>query len=362
MDEQLRQSPLAECHTALNARMVPFAGWNMPVQYAGIIPENQAVRQKLGVFDISHMGQIVVGSSEPGVAGKWLNGLLTNNLDRLKTGEGQYTFLLNPSGGVIDDLIIYRAAHSEYFLVVNASRTQQDFEWLTDHLPDSGIMLADRSASFAGMAVQGPETERAFAELMGDTSQLPDRFCIAILNAAESEVIVCRTGYTGEDGFELFCPADHGPSWWQRCLDAGAAPCGLGARDSLRLEKCYPLNGSDLSPEHTPLQAGMGFAVDLGKPEFTGREALIRQKSAGLTSRLVAIRQTGKSPPPRAGYKVFSEDREVGTLTSGGVSPNLRCGISLAYVGTEFAAIGTVLEVEIRAKRYPAEVVKKPFL
>ena len=363
MEEQLRQSPLVDSHVELGARLVPFAGWNMPVQYEGIIPENKAVRSNLGVFDISHMGQIVVASSAPGVAASWLDGLLTNNVDSLNIGCGQYTFLLNERGGVIDDLIIYRAAHSEYFLVVNASKTSEDFDWLTSHLPDDGgIMLADRSSQFAGMAVQGPATEKAFGVLFGSEADLPERFCMSMHDTDNGEVVVCRTGYTGEDGFELFCSTESGNVWWQKCLDAGATPCGLGARDSLRLEKCYPLNGSDLNSEQTPLEAGMAFAVDLHKSDFMGREVLVAQKAKGLDQRLVAIKQTGKSPPPRAGYLVYVGDEEVGKLTSGGVSPALQCGISLGYLKAGFNKRGTAVDVEIRGKRYPAEIVVKPFV
>lgn len=362
MDEQLNQSPLAECHNAAGARMVPFAGWEMPVQYEGIIPENLAVRTNLGVFDISHMGQLVVGSDEPDLAADWLNGVLTNDVRSLGIGQGQYTFLLNDRGGVIDDLIIYRAAHSEYFLVVNASRVAEDFEWLKSHLPNAGLMLANRSEQFAGLALQGPNTPSAFRSLFGSEQELPERFCMSIIPSRDGDVIVCRTGYTGEDGVELFCPSGVGPTWWQKCLGAGAVPCGLGARDSLRLEKCYPLNGNDLSKDRTPLEAGMGFAVDLHKASFPGREALLRQRTKGLQERLAAIRQTAKSPPPRPGYKVYVGEEQIGSLCSGGMSPNLKCGIGLAYLNAAFCTSGTAVELEIRGKRYPAEIVKKPFV
>lgn len=334
----------------------------MPIQYSGIIAENRAVRAKLGVFDISHMGQITVAGSDANTVTAWLDGLLTNNVASLQTGQGQYTLLLNTRGGVIDDLIIYRTGISEFLLVVNASKTTEDFQWLSDHAPDSGITLADVSDQFAGLAVQGPHSAAAFQQLFGAAAELPDRFCMTRSDGPDGGGIICRTGYTGEDGFEFFCAAERGPVWWQRCLDAGAVPCGLGARDSLRLEKCYPLNGADLSPDHTPLEAGLGFAVDLHKPEFIGQEPLIRQRTRGLQQRLVAIRQTGKSPPPRHGYAVWSGDQSVGTLTSGGVSPNLNCGISMAYIQADYNKVGTKLEVEIRSQRFPAEVVRKPFV
>lgn len=339
--------------------MVPFAGWEMPVQYEGIIPEHTAVREKLGVFDISHMGQLVVSGSK---AAGWLDGLLTNNVASLQVGQGQYTFLLNEAGGVIDDLIIYRSAEEAYFLVVNASMTDEDFAWMQNHGGnDSALGFSDISATYAGLAVQGPDSLKAFDTLFPGAA-IPDRFYMAELAVDGETVIVCRTGYTGEDGFELFCPAESGPTWWQKCLAAGANPTGLGARDTLRLEKCYPLNGNDLSPETSPLQAGMGFAVDLTKDSFIGKDVLAKQKTDGLDRRLVALKQTDKSPPPRPGYNVFCGDELVGTLCSGGVSPILRCGISMAYIKTGSHKIGTSLDVEIRGKRFGAEVVKKPFV
>lgn len=362
MDQNTQQSPLHDEHLSLGARMVPFAGWAMPVQYEGIIPEHKAVRNSLGVFDICHMGQLFVRSATPGAACEWLDRLLTNNVAKLNVGDGQYTLLLNENGGVIDDLIVYRDNETDYFLVVNASKTTEDFDWMKARLPGGDVQLENDSAQYAAMAVQGPKTADAFATMFGVDATLPQRFCMSTLQTDAGEVIICRTGYTGEDGFELFCPTDFGPTWWNRSIAAGAAPTGLGARDSLRLEKCYPLNGNDLSPEHTPLEAGLGFAVDLHKADFIGRETLVRQKTDGLPQRLVAIRQLGKSPPPRPGYGVFVGDLQVGTLSSGGMSPSLGSGVSMAYIQAGHNKIGTSLELEIRGKRFPAEVVKKPFV
>lgn len=362
MDDNLKQSPLHAEHIKLGARMVPFAGWQMPVQYEGIMPEHKAVRGSLGVFDISHMGQLFVRSATPDAACKWLDGLLTNNVAKLQPGDGQYTVLLNEKGGVIDDLIIYRDNQTDYFLVVNASKVDEDFAWMQSHLTDNDITFTNQSSEFAAMAVQGPQAVASFAAMFGEDAVLPERFCMGTFSTDAGEVIICRTGYTGEDGYELFCTADAGPTWWQRCVAAGAAPTGLGARDSLRLEKCYPLNGNDLSPEHTPLEAGLGFAVDLNGVDFIGRDILAKQKADGLPQRLVALKQIGKSAPPRPGYNVFSGDLQVGTLCSGGVSPTLGCGVSMAYIQTGHNKIGTALEVEIRGKRFPAEVVKKPFV
>lgn len=361
MSGQPRQSPLHSEHLELNARMVPFAGWEMPVQYEGILPESQAVRSSLGVFDISHMGQFTVSSETPGQASKWLDFLLTNRVEKLGVGDGQYTLLLNDAGGVIDDLIVYRTAEEAFFLVVNAARIDEDFRWMSEHLID-GVTLENKSDQFAAMAVQGPATAEACKLIFGTDITLPERFCVSEFSTDAGLVIVCRTGYTGEDGIELFCPVELGATWWKRCLQAGATPCGLGARDSLRLEKCYPLNGSDLDADHTPLQAGLGFAVDLTKDNFIGLPVLRDQKENGMASRLVALKHTGKCPPPRPGYDVYSGDERVGTLSSGGMSRALSCGISMAYVLSGHHKIGTVLDVEIRGKRYPAEIVRKPFV
>ncbi|MCL4108542.1 UNVERIFIED_CONTAM: hypothetical protein GTU68_022844 [Idotea baltica] len=225
-----------------------------------------------------------------------------------------------------------------------------------------GISLSNDSDSYAAMAVQGPNTVTACKKLFGEDCSLPERFCVATFATEFGEVVVCRTGYTGEDGIELFCPTEHADTWWNRCLQAEATPCGLGSRDSLRLEKCYPLNGSDLDSEHTPLQAGLSFAVDLTKDDFVGKSVLDEQKANGMPSRLVAIKQTGKCPPPRPGYSVYFGDEKVGTLSSGGMSPGLSCGISMAYVTSGHHQRGTSMEIEIRGKRYPAEIVKKPFV
>lgn len=358
-NETLLQSPLAAEHGKRGGRMVPFAGWSMPVQFEGILAEHRAVRERVGVFDISHMGQVRVSGAG---ACLWLDGLLTNRVANLAPGQGQYTLLLNDQGGVIDDLIVYRTGETDYFLVVNASRREEDVRWLTAHLGEAWVELADLSAELGGLAVQGPASAQVFSALAGESGLvLPERFGIAGGPDAGG-VWICRTGYTGEDGFELFAPVESMANWWRRSLEAGAAPCGLGARDSLRLEKCYPLNGNDLSPEHSPLEAGLGFFVDLEKGDFVGREALLRQKQEGLTQRLVALRVVEKAPPPRAGYALYQGVERAGALTSGGISPALGGGIAMGYVRRGAWQIGTRLEMDVRGKRFGMEVVKKPFV
>ncbi|MFT4177284.1 MAG: glycine cleavage system aminomethyltransferase GcvT [Luteolibacter sp.] len=354
MSDDLKRTPLEPAHIALGAKLIPFGGWNMPVQYSTILDEHAAVRSKAGIFDISHMGQFLVSGPK---ATDWLNGMLTNNLNALAPGQGQYTFLLNERGGVIDDLIAYRTGENDYFLVVNASMIDEDLAWMNSHLTE-GTSLRNESSAWAGMAVQGPEAAALFATAFpGDT--LPPRNGIS--TTAEG-FIVCRTGYTGEDGFELFTPSDAGIPAWEKFIAAGAKPCGLGARDTLRLEMGYPLNGNDLSPERTPIEAGLGFFVDLEKGPFIGREVVARQKAEGPAVRLAALKYTDKGAPPRAHYPVVSASGEViGELASGVLSPSLMTGIAMAYLPVEYAKLGTELFVDVRGRKFPATIVKKPF-
>jgi aminomethyltransferase len=357
MSDDLSLSPLNEVHLELGGQLVPFAGWSMPIRYGSIIEEHKTVREKAGVFDISHMGQFVVRGAQ---AGAWLDGLLTNNVGKLDVGRGHYTFLLNETGGVIDDLILYRTGGEEFFMVVNAARIAEDFAWMQARLAD-GIELMDLSAQFAAMAVQGPDAPAVFGAMTGGR-ELPKRNGVESFELEGEMLIVCRTGYTGEDGFEFFCPAAAGVAWLRKILESGAAACGLGARDTLRLEMCYPLNGSDLSPERTPLQAGLGFFVDLEKGDFVGHDVLAGQKANGLGERLAAIQCTAKGPPIRAGAEVCSpEGARLGVLTSGTLSPSIGLGIGLAYLPVGAAKIGQAVQIEVRGRKIAAEVVKKPF-
>jgi aminomethyltransferase len=352
--QELKRSPLESAHQALGARLVSFAGWNMPVQYSSIIDEHNAVRSKVGIFDISHMGQFLVNGS---TAAAWLNRMLTNNIDKIEPGQGQYTLMLNDKGGVIDDLIAYRTSENDYFLVVNASMIDEDFFWMAGH-QDEQVTLRNESDLWAGMAIQGPLATEVFAEVCPD-EVLPPRNGIT---TTATGAIVCRTGYTGEDGFEFFCPSEEGLSYWEKFLSAGAAPCGLGSRDTLRLEMGYPLNGNDLSPERTPIEAGLGFFCDLEKTDFIGRETLARQKAESPAIKLTALQYTEKGPPPRAHYPVTTADGSViGELASGALSPSLMTGIGMAYLPAEFAKPGTNLNIDVRGRLFPAKVVKKPF-
>ena len=367
-----RKTPLYDEHMRLGAKMVPFAGWLMPVQYTSIVEEHQAVRNHVGVFDISHMGQFIVDGTG---ARDWLNSMLTNNVEKLDVGMGQYTFLLNDGGGIIDDLIVYRIEEQTYLLVVNAARADEDFAWLQNHKvghasglpdrkPEACATITNRSADFGAVAIQGPQTVALFHALFGKDIELPARNHIVDVPFDTTNVSVARTGYTGEDGIEVFFPANDAVKFWSTTLERGQPlgikPCGLGARDTLRLEMCYPLNGSDLSPERNPIEAGLGFFVDLAKPDFVGRDVLLKTKEVGPREKLVPFRMKEKGPPPRPHYAVFRNGERIGEVTSGTLSPSLNWGIGMAYVSSAHARIGAKIDIEIRAQKFPATVEKKP--
>jgi aminomethyltransferase len=348
-----KKTPLYDEHVRRGARMISFGEWLMPVQYTGIVEEHHAVRKNVGMFDISHMGQFIVSGQG---AGTWLNSMLTNNIDKLEVGQGQYTFLLNERGGIIDDLIAYRIGDEKFLLVVNAARVDEDFAWLEKHRPNE-VDLKNRSADFGGVAIQGPRVSELFVNL-------PPRNHVVDLELDGVPISMARTGYTGEDGVEVFFRAQDAAKFWNTVLekgkDLGMKPCGLGARDTLRLEMCYPLNGSDLSPERNPIETGLGFFVDLTKPKFIGRDILLKAKENGTAQKLVAFRTEGKGPPPRPHYSVFANGDRAGEVTSGTLSPSLNYGIGMAYIDAAKAKIGSKIEIEIRGQKFPAVIEKKP--
>jgi len=325
----------------------------MPVQYTSIVEEHQAVRKNVGMFDISHMGQLIVDDSD---SRSWLNTMLTNNIDKLEVGQGQYTFLLKERGGIIDDLIAYRIGDKKFLLVVNASRTNEDFEWLDGHRANN-VRLGDRSAHFGGVAIQGPRVTELFVNV-------PARNHIVDLELDGMPISMARTGYTGEDGVEVFFRKSDAVKFWNLVLekgkDLGIKPCGLGARDTLRLEMCYPLNGSDLSPERNPIEAGLGFFVDFTKLNFIGRDVLLKTKENGSREKLVPFKMNDKGPPPRPHYSVFENGERIGEVTSGTLSPSLNWGVGMAYITAPHAKIGARIDIEIRGQKFPATIEKKP--
>lgn len=345
------RTPLYDAHLAAGGRMVDFSGWEMPVQYSGILHEHRAVRDNVGVFDISHMGEFFVSGPR---AAEWLDSLLTNNAGLLAVGQAHYSLLLNTRGGVIDDLIVYRLDRDEFLLVVNAAKIEEDAAWMKSHLIE-GVTFENRSADFAALAVQGPRSSDVFEKLFG-IPMPAERNRVSEVG----EGFVVTTGYTGEKGFEWIVPAGGAGEAWSKVLAAGALPCGLGARDTLRLEMCYPLNGSDLSPDHSPLESGLGFFVDFSKPDFVGKAALVAQKAAGVPRRLCALKVVEKSPPIRPHYGIFAGDIRLGETTSGALSPSLGCGIAMAYLPNELARPGQEVTIEVRGKQFRACVHKKP--
>lgn len=373
----MKRTPLYAAHQRLGGKLIEFGGWEMPVQYTGIVEEHRAVRQGGGLFDISHMGEIRVRG--PG-AEAFLNWTLTNDLRKLAAGQGQYTLLCNERGGVIDDLYAYHLAPWEYLLIINASRIEADVAWLEAQQARfprrDDLTLENASDATGALAVQGPRVveflEHCFpgpssggASVARVTALKKNQ--VAGFNHAGARIWISRTGYTGEDGFEVIAPGTLIEEIWNQLLAAGfkhgLKPAGLGARDTLRTEMCYPLYGHELDENTTPLEAGLGFFVALDKEDFIGRAALAGQKANGPARKLVAFKMTGKSAPPRPHYALWTtgpDAAKVGTVTSGTQSPSLGIGIGMGYVPPACAAPDTPLEIEIRSQRAPAVVVPKP--
>lgn len=362
-----RRTPLYPVHEKLGARLIDFGGWDMPVQYSSIVEEHNAVRRAAGLFDISHMGEFFV--SGPGAL-DFLNAALTNDVRNLEPGRGQYTLICNERGGVIDDLYLYCIGLGNYLLIVNASRIEADFAWFNDarekFARSSAVFLDNQSDSYGAVALQGPSAAAFIDEAIPAESALStiSKNEVRMLSFEGELIYAARTGYTGEDGFELISPAPLIEKVWSSCMKAGerhgVKPCGLGARDTLRLEACYPLYGHELDENSSPIEAGLGFFVALDKGEFTGRAVLAEHKQA-VTRKLAAFKMTGKAPPPRADYAVYFNGDRVGQVTSGTQSPTLGIGLGLAYVPAEIAKPETPVEIEIRNNRFPAQIVKKPF-
>ena len=344
MAQTLQRTPVHDRHVALGARMVPFAGWDMPVQYAGVIPEVRAVRTDCGVFDVSHMGELEVEGPR---AAELLQATLSNDLDRLSPGQAQYTLLTNERGGIIDDLIVYKVDDFRYLLVVNASNREACFNWLREReLPGSDVR--DVSDDYALLAVQGPRA----LERLGLPPARPFTFAEAELDGIQC--MVNRTGYTGEEGCELLAMGEDGAELWDKVLARGAVPCGLGARDTLRLEVCYPLHGNDITPDTDAISAGLGWCCALDK-EFTGAQELREVKARGPERKLTPFVMEEKAVP-RQGMAVAGG----GEVTSGTHSPMLDRGIGLAYLPAKRAAADTEIEIDVRGRMRRARAAKRP--
>lgn len=369
----LKRTPLFDAHVKLGGRMVEFGGWEMPVQYTSIVDEHNAVRNAAGIFDISHMGEALVTGDG---AALFLNRTLTNDINKLPVGMGQYTLMCNAEGGVIDDLYVYRLAETEFLLVINASRIDADVLWLEESLAgcecNQSTTVRNISDSHGAVAVQGPKVaafiDQCFEAAPGaakPSALKKNQLTHAVYN--DVTLWIGRTGYTGEDGFEVIAPAHQIEAVWNRVLEVGRPhglkPAGLGARDTLRTEVCYPLYGHELGEDITPIEAGLARFVSLEKGEFTGRAVLERQKADGVKKTLVAFKMAEKSAPPRPGYAIWSADgaTRLGDVVSGTQSVSLGQGIGLGFVPPGNDPVGTKLQIEIRGKKTPAEVVARPF-
>lgn len=368
----LKRTVLFEEHQKLGGRLVEFGGWEMPVQYSSIVDEHLCVRRAAGIFDIAHMGEVFVSGSG---AEAFLNGAFTNDVRKLTPGTGQYTLMCRDDGGVVDDLYLYRIGAEEFLVIVNASRIESDCAHLSAlwaRQPE-GVALDNASGRWGAVALQGPRVAGYVDSLfpgassggwIAATPTALRKNQIALWEFEGRPAWVARTGYTGEDGFEVVAPAEVLPALWRRVLAAGhpvcQQPCGLGARDTLRTEMCYPLYGHELSEAITPFEAGLGFFVAMGKGFFVGRAALEAQAAAGLTRKLAAFRMTEKSAPPRPGYPIWADGAVCGEVTSGTQSPSLQTGVGMGLVHPGRAAVGTALEIEIRGRKSRAEVVQKP--
>ncbi len=355
----LRRTPLYQAHRDAGARLVEFAGWEMPVQYEGILAEHAMVRERAGLFDVSHMGQLEVRGAEALARLQWIT---ANDVSTIVDGRAQYNLLLLPDGGIVDDVIIYRHSEDRFLVCVNASNRDDDLAYMREHRGAAEIV--DRSDELALLAFQGPLATAVMAELTAYDLASVGSFGFVESDVAGHSCLLARTGYTGEDGWEIYCPADAGSEIWALILDRGAArgvgPVGLGARDTLRLEAALPLYGHELDRETTPYDARLGWVVRLDKGKFIASEALSRRKQEAGTRKLVGI-EVPAGGIPRQGYALRRDGAEIGTLTSGTRSPTLGKGIALGYVEPNFSRVGTEVVVAIRAREIPARVVPLPF-
>jgi aminomethyltransferase len=345
----MNRTPLFAAHRRAGGRMVEFAGWEMPVHYSGIVAEHVAVRSRAGLFDVSHMGEITVRGAD--------------DVDRMQVSQAQYNLLLNDRGGVIDDVILYKRQPDDFFICVNASNTEKDFQWLRQH-GTGKIQVENVSADYAQLALQGPLAEKILQPLTAMALAEIKSFYFAESEVAGTRCLIARTGYTGEAGFELYCSPADAEKLWQRLLDAGSPtdlmPAGLGARDTLRLEKAYPLYGHELDDSTTPLEAGLQWLVKFSKGSFIGCEVLLRQKQAGVKRKLVGL-ELIEPGIARSEYRLLKDGRCIGRVTSGTRSPTLGRSIALGYVEAQEARAENILEVEIRNKPVRARIVPLPF-
>jgi aminomethyltransferase len=363
--ENLKKTPLNEAHRKLGGKMVEFGGWDMPVQYsAGVIEEHLRTRNNAGLFDVSHMGEIWVEGAD---AIEFVNRLTTNDVTKLVDGQAQYSALTNETGGVVDDLLVYRFDFDKLLLVVNASTTDKDWDWITSHKKDEIVTLTNASKDYCQIAVQGRDAVKILRNLTG--TELSDikyyHFTTGKVDGVDA--IISRTGYTGEDGFEIYAASEYAVQIWNSLLEwgrygeaDGILPCGLAARNTLRLEAALSLYGHELGDDISPLEAGLGWICKLKKGEFIGREALVKQKEEGLKRKLVGFEVIDRGIA-RDGFDVYINDEKAGVVSSGSPAPFLKKNIGLAFVPVEFANVGQEIKIDVRGKHLAAQIVPTPF-
>ncbi len=369
-EQTTRRTPLFSCHQEAGGKIVDFAGWEMPIQYEGIVAEHNTVREHVGLFDVSHMGRVeVTGAGALAAIQSWIS----NDAAALEDNQSLYSPICNSYGGIVDDCLVYRLASEHYLIVLNASNRDKDYQWFLDHIPDAAqgqvkITHPDAGDRWGLIAVQGPKARALLSRLASvELQDVPKNHLVFASLAGIDDCMLACTGYTGEDGFEVFVPAEYAPRLWNALLKEGegdnVAPIGLGARDTLRMEMKYPLYGNDIDDSTSPIEAGLGWTVKLGKGAFTGSDVIAQHKENKPPRRWIGFKMTARGIP-RHGYAIFSPDGEkIGHVTSGGFSPSLKEPIGVGYVPAKphFAKPGSVLHIEIRGKMIPAEVVRTPF-
>jgi len=357
----VKTTPLYENHLKLKGKIIDFGGWALPVEYSGILLEHEAVRTKAGLFDVSHMGEITVKGED---AEKYLQNMLTNDISVLTNNQIAYTTMCYPDGGVVDDLLVYKYNREDYLLVVNASNTDKDFDWLKNNVSGS-TEVKNVSSDYAQLALQGPEAQTILQRIVkDDLNEIEFYHFKDNVEVGGIKALVSRTGYTGEDGFELYFASAEGPKMWELLLETGKedglVPAGLGARDTLRFEAALPLYGQELDNDITPLEAGLGFCVKLAKDDFIGRDALAAQKAEGLKRKVAGFEMVDRGIP-RSHYEVYADGKKIGYVTTGSFSPTLKKNIGLALIDAEYAKVGTEIEISVRNRNLKAIIIKKPF-
>lgn len=357
----MKKTPLYEKHIGLKGKVIDFGGWALPVEYQGILSEHEAVRTAAGLFDVSHMGEVLVKGPD---AEKFIQKMIVNDISSMADFQIYYSPMCYPEGGVVDDLLVYKYNNEEYLIVINASNTDKDVQWFQNHL-EGDVEFKNVSESYAELALQGPKAEVILQKLTDtNLSQLKFYHFLPEVKIKGITTLVSRTGYTGEDGFEIYMDPKDAPLVWDLLLEAGKeeglVPTGLGARDTLRFEACLPLYGQELDQDITPLEAGLGSFVKFNKEEFIGKEALMKQKEAGISRKLVGFEMIDRGIP-RSHYEVFAEGKKIGFVTTGSFAPSLKKNVGLALIDIKYAVEGGEIQVLVRNKQLKAKIIKKPF-